>query len=158
MGHKRIGIKPTPMKVWEPLRVALAWFVTSGDNGFVDQARADRRYDATVVLAGCLADEMERAGWIKRPGPPGEAPTPGPRLVADVGADAAAIVRAAVVGASDPASSAISRVPQLPQNRAPATIGAPHVGQPMRFPHRTQNFASGLFSAVQFAQINVARL
>src|SRR6185437_6321524 len=52
-----------------------------------------------------------------------------------------------------PSSSATSRVPQLPQKRAPATIGAPQVGQPRRVPHRTQNLASGRFSVEQLEQI-----
>ena len=84
MLHKRIAANATPTAAaadaWEPLRVTLAQLVTAGDDGFVDQARADRQYDAPVVLAGCLAEEMERAGCIKRPGRPGEAPNFGPRL------------------------------------------------------------------------------
>ena len=51
-----------------------------------------------------------------------------------------------------------SFVPQFPQNRAPATIGAPHVGQPMRDPQFRQNFVSGGFSVEHVAQITVARL
>jgi len=50
----------------------------------------------------------------------------------------------------------MSRVPQLPQNRAPGTIGAPQVGQPMREPQLRQNFVSGGFSVEQVAQITVA--
>lgn len=65
---------------------------------------------------------------------------------------------APAVARNEPASTPASLVPQLPQKLAPATTGAAHVGQPMRAPHRTQNFVSGGFSAVQFEQITVGRL
>jgi hypothetical protein len=61
------------------------------------------------------------------------------------------------LGAAPP-SSAISRVPQFPQKRAPATIGSPHTGQPIRVPQLTQNFASARFSVWQARQITAARL
>jgi hypothetical protein len=52
----------------------------------------------------------------------------------------------------------MSRVPQFPQKSAPGTIGAAQVGQPIRAPQRTQNFASTWFSAAQFEQITVLGL
>jgi hypothetical protein len=71
---------------------------------------------------------------------------------------AVALEGAVLACGARPASSATSRVPQLAQKRAPATIGAPHVGQPMGEPHRTQNLASVGFSAEHVAQITVPRL
>jgi hypothetical protein len=53
-------------------------------------------------------------------------------------------------------SPAINRVPQFPQKRAPRTIGAPQVEQPMREPQLRQNFVSGGFSVEHVAQITGA--
>ena len=52
------------MDRWEPLRAALAWRVTDGDDEFVERVRADTRFDAPQVLAALLADELEKAGHI----------------------------------------------------------------------------------------------
>jgi hypothetical protein len=65
------------MDPFEPLRVALAWLVTAGDDEFVELIRGDfwwrkpetREYRKALnkphVLAGILAGQMEKAGVIK---------------------------------------------------------------------------------------------
>src|SRR5215213_9330037 len=70
-------------------------------------------------------------------------------------AEARGVCRAPDVGAGGAASSATRRVPQVLQKIAPGTMGDPHVGQPIRFPQRRQNFASGRFSVAQLAQITL---
>jgi hypothetical protein len=54
------------MDRWEPLRVALAWRVTAGDDEFVARVRQDSQFGAPHVLAGCLAEELVTAGHILR--------------------------------------------------------------------------------------------
>src|SRR6185436_5240779 len=66
---------------------------------------------------------------------------------------AGAAARAAGAGSAGAPSGAASLVPQFAQKVAPGTIVAPQLGQPMRLPQRTQNFASAGFSAEQFEQI-----
>ena len=58
------GHNSTPTPVWEPLRVALAWLVTAGDDKFVRWVRAAPLLDAPYNLAGCLAEEMTEVGCI----------------------------------------------------------------------------------------------
>jgi hypothetical protein len=46
--------------------VALAWYLTAGDERFVEWVRTNREFDAPVALAGCLADVMADVGCILR--------------------------------------------------------------------------------------------
>lgn len=68
MGQTRTCVRtiPNPLAadVWTPLRVALAWLASGGDNEFVEKARNDCRFDDPAVSAGCLGDEMALAGCI----------------------------------------------------------------------------------------------
>jgi hypothetical protein len=64
MRHSKICVSDKSTDAWEPLRVALAWRVAAGDDNFVECVRADSSFDAPVVLAGCLGDEMAKARCI----------------------------------------------------------------------------------------------
>ena len=65
MQDNQIVAGPMPSAApWQPLRVALAWRIANGDNKLVEWARTDPLFDAPIVMAGCLAEEMVEAGCI----------------------------------------------------------------------------------------------